>query len=107
MISCYENSIIISINKRDTPFGMTSYFKNNLTKGLRVYEISMGYMEVIDVVKILKSEGIEKKTILYGAEDIITDNILWKIFSTIRRCNLHLYSFKTFLQIRFMELLQG
>lgn len=81
----YENNIIISINIRDTPFGIASYFKPNLAKGLKVYEISMGYMEIIDVVKILKSEGIDEKTIFYGAEDIITDNILWKIFSTIKK----------------------
>jgi KUP system potassium uptake protein len=81
----YEDNIIISINIRDTPFGVTSYFKNDLAKGLRVYEISMGYMEVIDVVKILKSEGIDEKTIFYGIEDIITDNVLWKIFSTIKK----------------------
>jgi len=81
----YENNIIISIHIRDTPFGVASYFKNDLAKGLRVYEISMGYMEVIDVVKILKSEGIDEKTIFYGIEDIITDNILWKIFSTIKK----------------------
>ena len=89
----YENSIIISINKRDTPFGMTSYFKNDLAKGLRVYEISMGYMEVINLVKILKSEGIDEKTIFYGAEDIITDNILWKIFSTIKKLSPSLVQF--------------
>lgn len=81
----YENNIIISIQIRDTPFGVASYFKNDLAKGLRVYEISMGYMEVIDLVKILKSEGIDEKTIFYGIEDIITDNILWKIFSTIKK----------------------
>lgn len=81
----YENNIIISINIRDTPFGVTSYFKNDLAKGLRAFEISMGYMEVIDVVKILKSEGIDEKTIFYGIEDIMTDNVLWKIFSTIKK----------------------
>jgi KUP system potassium uptake protein len=45
----------------------------------------MGYMEIIDVVKILKNKGIDEKTIFYGIEDIITDNLLWKIFSTIKK----------------------
>src|SRR3972149_6517494 len=81
----YENNIIISIFIRDTPFGVTSYFKSDLAKGLRAYEISMGYMEVIDVVKILKNEDIDEKTIFYGVEDIMTSNILWKIFSTIKK----------------------
>lgn len=81
----YKDNIIISIKILEEPFGVTSLFKENLAEGLKVFEIKMGYMEVIDVVKILKSKGIDEKTIFYGIEDIITDNIIWKIFSTIKK----------------------
>ena len=81
----YKDNIIISIIISDEPFGVNSSFKENLEEGLRVFEIKMGYMEVIDVVKILKNKGIDEKTIFYGIEDIITDNVLWKIFSTIKK----------------------
>ena len=36
-------------------------------------------------IDILKNKGIDEKTIFYGVEDIITDNVLWKIFSTIKK----------------------
>ena len=81
----YEDNIIISIIIREDPFGITSAFKEKLADGLRVFEISMGYLDIIDVVKLLKKKGIDEKTIFYGLEDIITDNILWKIFSTIKK----------------------
>lgn len=81
----YEDNIIVSIIKLDNPFGVTSSFKDTLAEGLRVFEIRMGYMEVIDVEKILKESGIDEKTIFYGLEDIVTDNVVWKIYSTIKK----------------------
>lgn len=81
----YEDNIFISIIKCDSPFGVKSSFTGELAKGLRVFEISMGYMEIIDVVKILKEKGIQEKTIFYGIEDIFTSNPIWKIFSVIKK----------------------
>ncbi len=81
----YEDNIIVSIVKLDTPFGVTSSFKDKLADGLRVFEIRMGYMEVIDVEEILKESEIDEKTIFYGLEDIVTDNIIWKIYSTTKK----------------------
>jgi KUP system potassium uptake protein len=83
----YEDNILVTIIKRDDPFGVTGFFKEDPGNGLRVFEIQTGYMEVPDVEEILKEAGIEEKTIFYGLEDIVTDNILWKIFSIIKRLN--------------------
>lgn len=81
----YENNIFVSIVKCDSPFGVSSSFTKEIAKGLRVFEIKLGYMEVVDVEQILKDEGIYEKTIFYGTEDIITRNIIWKIFSMIKK----------------------
>ncbi len=81
----YEDNIIVSIVKLDKPFGVYSSFKDKLADGLRVFEIRMGYLEVIDVEKILKHSGINEKTIFYGLEDIVTDNVVWKVYSTIKK----------------------
>ncbi|VVB92794.1 Low affinity potassium transport system protein kup [uncultured archaeon] len=81
----YEDNIIVSMIKLDNPFGVASSFKETLAEGLRIFEIRMGYMEVIDVEKILKESGIDEKTIFYGLEDIVTENIIWKIYSTIKK----------------------
>ena len=81
----YENNIFVSIVKCDSPFGVSSSFTKEIAKGLRVFEIKLGYMEVVDVEQILKDEGIYEKTIFYGTEDIITRNIIWKIFSIIKK----------------------
>lgn len=83
----YEENILVTIIKRDDPFGVTGFFKEKLADGLSVFEIQTGYMEMPDVEEILRDAGIEEHTIFYGLEDIVTDNIIWKIFSIIKRLN--------------------
>jgi KUP system potassium uptake protein len=81
----YEDNIMISIIKRDDPFGITGFFTEDITTGLRVFEIQAGYMEMIDVEEILREAGIDERTVLYGLEDIASGNLVWKVFSLIKR----------------------
>ncbi|MCX5809277.1 MAG: KUP/HAK/KT family potassium transporter [Proteobacteria bacterium] len=81
----YEDNIIVSIVTKDEPFGVNGHFKEKLADGLRVFEIQMGYMEVVDIEEILKKAGIVEKSIFYGLEEIATHNIIWKIFSVFKR----------------------
>ena len=52
--------------------------KNNLI-------FSIIYMEVLDIEKLLKSNGISEKVIFYGIEDIETRNPIWKVFALIKK----------------------
>jgi len=81
----YTDNIIVSIVRRDDPFGVIGFFKACYAEGLRTFEIQLGYMEVADIEEILKEAGIEEKTIFYGLEDISTRNIIWKTFSIFKR----------------------
>jgi KUP system potassium uptake protein len=81
----YDDNIFVSIIKRDDPYGMTGFFKPDLAPGLRVFEIQMGYMEVIDVEESLREAGIHERVVFYGLEDISTKNIIWKMFAVIKR----------------------
>lgn len=81
----YEDNIFVSIIKRDDPFGVTGFFKEDIAKGLRLFEIQYGYMEVVDVEEILREAGIEEKTIFYGIEDITTRSIVWKLFAILKK----------------------
>lgn len=81
----YDDNIFVSIIKRDDPFGVTGYFKDDIAKGLRLFEIQYGYMEIFDVEDILREAGIEEKAIFYGIEDIATRSTVWKIFSLIKK----------------------
>src|SRR5665647_657731 len=81
----YETNIFISIVKLESPFGVESSFTTEPANGLKVFEIKMGYMEIVDVAQILKDKGIYEKTIFYGIEDIFASNIVWKIFSVIKK----------------------
>jgi KUP system potassium uptake protein len=63
--------------------------KYKLTKGigtgLDAFEIRAGYMEVVDIEKLLQKSEIREKVIFYGVEDISTTNPAWRIFSIIKR----------------------
>ena len=89
----YQDNIVVSIVRRDDPFGITGYFKRELAPGLRTFEIQAGYMEVPDVEAILREAGISEKTIFYGVEDIIPSNIIWHIFSIIKRLTPNIVQF--------------
>jgi KUP system potassium uptake protein len=81
----YEDNIFVSLIKRDDPYGVTGFFKEDLAAGLRVFEMQMGYMEIIDVDEIMREAGIDERVVFYGIEDISTGNIVWKVFSIIKR----------------------
>ena len=81
----FEDNVIISITRYDAPFGVGSSFRENPADGLRIFEIRLGYMEVVNVENILKTSGINEKVIFYGVEDIVTENVIWKTYSTIKK----------------------
>ncbi len=81
----YQENIFLSIIKRDDPFGIIGFFREDLAEGLRVFEVQMGYMEVIDVEEIMREANIEERVVFYGIEDILTKNLIWKIFSLIKK----------------------
>ena len=81
----YQENIFVSINILDEPFGIDCCFKDEVTEGLKNFEIQAGYMELLDLEKILHNAGIQDKVIFYGMEEIMTDNLIWKFFLLIKK----------------------
>ena len=81
----YERNVLISILRSDEPFGLKSRLTTGIGSGLDAFEIKAGYMEVIDIERLLKKNGIQEKVIFYGVEDIATGNPAWRVFSVIKR----------------------
>jgi KUP system potassium uptake protein len=81
----YERNVFISIIRSDEPFGVKSHLRPDIGPGLEAFEIRAGYMEVIDIEKLLKKNDIQEKVIFYGIEDIDTTNPAWKVFSAIKK----------------------
>jgi len=81
----YDDNIIISIIRTEQPFGVTWGVTREITQGLSIFEIYLGYMEIVDIGTILKEAEIDEKTIFYGMEDIITTHIIWRIFASLKR----------------------
>ncbi|MDD2309784.1 MAG: KUP/HAK/KT family potassium transporter [Desulfuromonadaceae bacterium] len=81
----YERNVFISIMRTDEPFGTVFRHKTGIANGLEFFEVSSGYMEVLDIEAALKQHGIQEKVIFYGIEDIETRNPIWKIFALIKK----------------------
>jgi KUP system potassium uptake protein len=81
----YERNVFISIVRTDEPFEVQSVLTPGIGPGLDAFEIRAGYMEIIDIEKLLKNNGISEKVIFYGIEEISTNNPIWRVFSTIKK----------------------
>jgi KUP system potassium uptake protein len=81
----YDDNIIVSIIRTDQPFGSTWGVTREIAKGLSIFEIYLGYMEIVDIGTILKEAEIDEKTIFYGMEDIVSRHPIWRIFAAIKR----------------------
>ncbi len=81
----YEKNVLISIVRTDEPFGNIARHKKDVGTGLDYFQISAGYMEVLDIEKQLKDHGIMEKVIFYGIEDIETNNPIWKLFALFKK----------------------
>lgn len=81
----YERNVLVSIIRTDQPFGVKFTLTEGVGSGLDAFEIRAGYMEIIDIEKLLQKAGIKEKVIFYGIEDISTSNPVWSIFSVIKR----------------------
>ena len=81
----YENNVIVSIDITDKPYGIEYLLKTELAPGLAHLSIVSGYMQIIDLIRIIRSAKIEEKTIFYGMEEIVTRNLIWQVFYVIKR----------------------
>lgn len=81
----YQDNILISVIRREDPFGVIAFFKGDLGPGLRIFEIHCGYMEILNVEKILKNAGILSKAIFYGLDEIVSKSLIWRVFAIVKR----------------------
>jgi KUP system potassium uptake protein len=81
----YERNILISIVRTDEPFGNICRHKKDVGPGLEFFEISAGYMTVLDIERSLRDHEIREKVIFYGIEDIETKNPAWKLFALFKK----------------------
>ena len=81
----YERNIFVSIERTEKPYGIDSTLKSEVSPGLSQFLIRAGYSEVVDVEIMLKKYNIDETVIFYGFEEIVSNNIFWKIFALIKK----------------------
>ncbi|MDD2715889.1 MAG: KUP/HAK/KT family potassium transporter [Candidatus Wallbacteria bacterium] len=89
----YCNSYLVSVSYTTKPYGITSVFGEEIAPGLRPFLISAGYMEHVELEKVLTEASINAVAIFYGVEEIDTESPVWKIFRFIRKNTPHYIEF--------------
>lgn len=80
----YKDNVIVSVQPKEQAYGV-SWKLQEVRPGLRLLSIEYGYMQVIHLLTIIRQLGIEETTVFYGMEEIVTNNIIWKIYAVIKR----------------------
>jgi KUP system potassium uptake protein len=91
----YENNILVSIIVTDKPFGISTVFDSDLAPGLHIFTVTAGYMEIFNVVGLLKERSIDEKTLFYGIENIVSNDPLWKLYGIIKKISPPFVQFYT------------
>lgn len=81
----YQENVIVSIIRTENPFGTTWAYTRDISPGLSILELDLGYMEIVNVEAIFSEAGIDEKTIFYGMEEIVPSRLRWRIFSIIKK----------------------
>jgi len=91
----YDRNIIVSVKPSSEPLGVHSELLP-LSTGIDLLLIHVGYMEILNMEKILKEKGIEERTIFYGDEEIVSKKLHWKLFSLVKNISPSFASFYNF-----------
>lgn len=89
----YEENIFVSISASDYPYGINVTKVEEIAPGLKGLIISCGYMEFVDIPKILKDAGINEKVIFYGVEEISTRRPFLRTYAFLKKITPHFVSF--------------
>lgn len=81
----YEKNILFTVIRTDYPYGVEFKHETDTGKGLETFRVLAGYRENIDIGKILEAAEINPKAIFYGIEEILTENIFWRVFSVMKK----------------------
>ncbi|MFZ5948311.1 MAG: KUP/HAK/KT family potassium transporter [Stygiobacter sp.] len=81
----YEHNVLVSVVTMDSPRGVQKLYVPEIAEGLSGLEIQVGYMERLDIPKILKETDIDAKVMFYGVDDIKAKRLYLKIFSFIKK----------------------
>lgn len=81
----FDDNILVSIKISDAPFGVTTEFDEGIVPGLHSFRVTTGYMELINLEKILRKYEIDETVIFYGIENIISRQAIWILYGAIKR----------------------
>jgi KUP system potassium uptake protein len=91
----YDYNLIVIIKTTHEPHGIFSKL-SPLGEALDLLIIHVGYMEKLNMEKLLRERNINERSIFYGDEEIVSDSFIWKIFALIKDLSPNFVSFYNF-----------
>jgi len=91
----YEENYILKIETVKTAFGTTTHLQE-LAPSLKLLIIKVGYLEVVNIEKILTSLNIYPKVIFYGIENLRSRNPFWNLYILIKKLTTSFVEFYKF-----------
>lgn len=89
----YEKNILFAVETADVPYGINFSEFKEYTKGLYGLSVTLGYLEVPDLLKLFRLQGISEKVIFYGVDDIKTGKFFYKMYAFIKKITPSFASF--------------
>ena len=92
----YEKNILFAVHTDEVPYRISFSEMKEFTKGLYGLSVSVGYMQIPDLPKLFKQQGINEKIIFYGVDDIKTSKFFYRIYAFIKKITPSFASFYKF-----------
>ncbi|HSW73550.1 MAG TPA: KUP/HAK/KT family potassium transporter, partial [Candidatus Limnocylindria bacterium] len=92
----YEDNYLVKVQTIKQAFGVTTHFQKDVPEGLKILVIKVGYLEVVNIEKILASLDIYPKVIFFGVEDLRSKNLFWKVYIIIKKLTSSFVQFYKF-----------
>jgi KUP system potassium uptake protein len=89
----YEKNILFAVKAADVPYGINFSDLKEYTKGLYGLSVTVGNLEVPDLLKLFKLQGFSEKVIFYGVSDIKTGKLFYRMYAFIKKITPSFASF--------------
>jgi KUP system potassium uptake protein len=81
----YQDNVLCHVEQSSLPYGITAEEQPGPCNGLTIFKVIVGYKEVLDLSEVFRVHGYQFNAVFYGAEDIQSHSLKWRLFGLIKR----------------------
>jgi KUP system potassium uptake protein len=81
----YHENVLCHVERSTLAYGVTAQEHAGPCKGMRTLTITAGYRERLELDEVFKAHGYRFDAVFYGAEDIHSPKLIWRLFGLVKR----------------------